>query len=45
MRDAIESCTGDGGMDVEDERDYCLGWKPIKKGVPDPNCTRMAEFE
>ena len=25
VRDAIEQCTGAGGIDVEDDRDYCIG--------------------
>ena len=44
MRDAIDSCTGDGGIRNEDDRDYCAGWVPIEQGAANQNCTRANEF-
>lgn len=41
IRDAVETCTGDGGLGTEDENDYCLGWKPVTQ----PNCTKTDEFK
>jgi hypothetical protein len=29
IRESIEHCTGNGGVAVEDDRDYCIGWVPI----------------
>lgn len=43
MRDAISGCTGDGGVTVEDERDYCLGWVPLVQGGA--NCTEHDSFK
>lgn len=44
VRDAINECTGSGGLNVEDEKDYCMGWKQISVDKND-NCTRMEEYE
>lgn len=41
IRDTISDCTGDGGMDREDDRDWCLGWMPKTYD----NCTQASEFE
>ena len=32
-------------MYVEDDRDYCVGWKQIQVGGDNENCTRAPEFE
>ena len=46
VRDAIESCTGSGGVNVEDNRDYCVGWIPKKQNLQnDPNCTEIPEYQ
>ena len=41
MRDVLHGCTGDGGMHLEDSRDYCLGWKPKVEGE---ECVEQAEY-
>ena len=41
IRGTVESCTGNGGISTEDDRDYCLGWTPKTH----PNCTQADEFE
>ena len=41
VRDTITECTGDGGMDREDSRDWCLGWRPKTWD----NCTKAVEYE
>ncbi len=40
IRDQVESCTGNGGIDTEDSRDYCLGWVPETS----ENCTVADEY-
>jgi O-acetyl-ADP-ribose deacetylase (regulator of RNase III) len=37
IRDYVEFCTGNGGVAVEDTRDFCLGWKPQTEA----NCTQV----
>lgn len=41
FRSTIVECTGAGGMDNEDNQDFCAGWH--KWGSP--NCTIMDEFK
>lgn len=43
MRDVIENCTGSGGLSVEDDRDYCLGWVPYIEG-DDQECYEQDEY-
>ena len=40
IRDAIEHCTGDGGIHTEDTEDYCVGWQRHFPGRP---CTAVSE--
>ena len=44
IRDYVEECTGNGGLYVEDSRDYCEGWKQIQVGGDNDNCTEAAEY-
>ena len=41
VRQAIDSCTGNGGLSTEDTRDYCQGWRPLTS----ENCTQADEYE
>ena len=43
IRDAIEHCTGDGGIHTEDSEDYCVGWqRPWPPGKP---CNTSEEYQ
>ncbi len=44
IRDSVEHCTGDGGISVEDDRDYCVGWVPIVGSSDDDQCTQIEEY-
>ena len=41
FRSTIVECTGAGGMDNEDDKDFCAGWHDWGS----PNCTIMDEFK
>lgn len=45
IRDSIETCTGAGGIPVEDKRDYCQGWTQIKVDGSNSNCTDSDEYK
>ena len=44
MTDVIKGCTGDGGLDVEDDKDYCLNWilKSNREGFV---CDEQEEYQ
>ena len=42
IRDAIEHCTGNGGIHTEDEDDYCVGWQIPLPGRP---CNTSEEYK
>ena len=45
IRDSIETCTGHGGINVEDSRDYCIGWKHLRVDGSNENCTESDEYK